>query len=228
MSATAPHIVLINPNSSETTSGMMREIAQRTAGERLVLSAETSTRNPMMIVNGEQLSASEAQVIEIGQSRKDSCAGIIISAYGDPGVDYLRDDLNIPVIGICEASMIVAAQGGRKYGVATVTPDLAEQIERRAAYLGLSHLYTGIRCTPGDPKEIAGQPQRLQEELALAVKLCLSDGAEAVVIGGGPLGEAAVQLQAMFDVPIIAPISSAVELMVKALNESSMQMKAAL
>ncbi|OYR21724.1 aspartate/glutamate racemase family protein [Brucella thiophenivorans] len=225
MSAT-PHVLLINPNSSIATSGMMREIAQRTAGGRLVVSAETSTRNPIMIVNGEQLSASEQQVIEIGNARKHSCSGIIVSAYGDPGVDFLRGELEIPVIGICEASMIIAANGQRKYGVATVTPDLAVQIANRSKYLDLSHLYTGIRCTPGNPREIAGQPERLIEELAYAVELCLQDGAEAVVIGGGPLGEAAEQLQKMFDVPIIAPISSAVELMVKAINENQMPMKA--
>jgi allantoin racemase len=226
MTVSAPHVLLINPNSSEETSGMMCEIAQRTAGGRLAVSAETATRNPMMIVNGEQLAASEAQVIEIGQAEKDNVSGIIISAYGDPGVDFLRDKLDIPVIGICEASMIVAATGQRKYGVATVTPDLSVQIANRAKYLGFTHLYTGIRCTPGDPREIAGQPERLIEELGHAVKLCLLDGAEAVVIGGGPLGEAAEQLQKMFDVPIIAPISSAVELMVKAINDNEMPKKA--
>ena len=66
----------------------------------------------------------------------------------------------------------------------------------------------------------------MQEELALAVKLCVMDGAEAVVIGGGPLGEAAEQLRPMFDIPIISPISSAVELMLKALSEKEVQIKA--
>lgn len=226
MSVSAPRVLLINPNSSEATTGMMCEIAQKTAGERLAFYAKTANLNPVMIVNGEQLSASEAQVIKIGQAGKPNCSGIIISAYGDPGVDFLRNELDVPVIGICEASMLVAAADQRKYGVATVTPDLAVQIANRAKYLGFAHLYTGIRCTPGDPREIAGQPERLIEELGHAVELCLLDGAEAVVIGGGPLGEAAEQLQKMFDVPIIAPISSAVELMVKAINDKEMPMKA--
>jgi len=42
-----------------------------------------------------------------------------------------------------------------------------------------------------------------------AVRACLADGAQAVIIGGGPLGQAAVRLAQRFDVPIIAPISAA-------------------
>lgn len=44
------------------------------------------------------------------------------------------------------------------------------------------------------------------------VRECIElDGAEAVIIGGGPLGQAAEQLQPMFDTPIIAPIPCAME-----------------
>ncbi|MBB6465834.1 Asp/Glu/hydantoin racemase [Aminobacter lissarensis] len=47
---------------------------------------------------------------------------------------------------------------------------------------------------------------------ASMVRECIElDGAEAVIIGGGPLGQAAEQLQPMFDTPIIAPIPCAME-----------------
>lgn len=54
-------------------------------------------------------------------------------------------------------------------------------------------------------------PARLRAALAGAIEACIArDGAEAVIIGGGPLGEAARGLQPMFAVPVIAPIPSAV------------------
>ena len=81
--------------------------------------------------------------------------GIIVSAFGDPGLAELRHKVAIPVVGICEASMIEASQGGRRFGVATSTPDLIEAIGQRAHDLGLAHLYTGIRCTEGDPVALA-------------------------------------------------------------------------
>ncbi len=216
--ALSPYVLLINPNGSEATTGMMLNIARRTAAGRLQLEAATADRSPPMITNEPQLIASAAQVIEIGINHASACAGVIVSAYGDPGVTHLQDKLSVPVIGICEASMITAAGRDRKFGVATVTPDLADAIAARADSLGLTQLYTGIRCTLGDPQKLASNNDQLCEELEKAVNLCVLDGAQAVIIGGGPLGEAAEYLRSRFEIPIIAPISSAVELMISALD----------
>ena len=104
-----------------------------------------------------------------------------------------------------------AARGGRRFGVATVTPNLATMIDDYAAALGLGRYYTGIRLTDGEPTALAADPERLLEELHRAVARCIrEDGAEAVVIGGGPLGDAAAALTNQFHLPVIAPIPAAV------------------
>lgn len=206
------HILLINPNSSHATSSMMLAIAERAVTGRLAVAIATAKRNPPMIVTPEQLTAAADEVIEIGTAHDDGCLGIIVSAFGDPGLAALKARVDIPVVGICEASMIEAARNGRKFGVATTTPDLIEAIDERAHDLGLAGHYTGIRCTPGDPLALAGDEKRLREQLGEAVRHCIElDGAEAVIIGGGPLGQAAEQLQPHFTTPIIAPIPCAVE-----------------
>lgn len=206
------HILLINPNSSQATSAMMQAIALRSAAGRLGVETVTARLGPGMIVDAEQLAASAAQVVEIGAAHGDGCAGIIVSAFGDPGLAELRARVAVPVVGICEASMLEASKGGRSFGVATSTPDLADAIARNAGDLGLSHLYTGIRCTKGDPVALAADPALLTWALAAAVRDCIElDGAGAVVIGGGPLGQAAERLGPMFDTPVLGPIPCAVE-----------------
>lgn len=207
-----PHILLINPNSSQATSEMMHAIAGKAATGRMAVAVATASRSAPMITNEAQLNASAAQVFEIGSTHAPGCLGIVVSAFGDPGLAQLRERVDVPVVGICEASMIEASRGGRRFAVATSTPDLADAIAGRARDLGLAHLYTGIRCTPGDPVAVAGNETLLRQELAEAVRLCIElDGAEAVIIGGGPLGQAAEQLQPMFKTPIIAPIPCAME-----------------
>jgi Asp/Glu/hydantoin racemase len=140
--------------------------------------------------------------------------GVIVSAFGDPGIELLRREASVPVVGIAEASMLAASEGRRRFGIATVTPELVSPIEGRAAALGLRALYTGIRLTQGDPRALAADPQALEEALAKAVQCCIDeDGAQAVIIGGGPLGQAALALAPRFDVPVIAPISAAMRLL---------------
>lgn len=58
--------------------------------------------------------------------------------------------------------------------------------------------------------------------LAEAVQRCIDDdGAEAVIIGGGPLGQAAIALGDQFDVPLVAPISAAMRLLLSRLAVAS-------
>ncbi|MES1265323.1 MAG: aspartate/glutamate racemase family protein, partial [Variovorax sp.] len=87
-----------------------------------------------------------------------------------------------------------------------------------ARALGLLAVYTGIRLTDGDPRQLAADPQALEEALARAVQRSIDDdGAEAVIIGGGPLGQAAIGLQGRFAVPVIAPIPAAMRLLMSRL-----------
>jgi Asp/Glu/hydantoin racemase len=157
-------------------------------------------------------------VVAIGLERAARYAGVIVSAFGDPGLAELLMRVGVPAVGICEASMLTAAQEGRRFGVATVTPDLELPIAERARSLGLAERYTGIRCTPDDPVTLTNDAQRLRDGLETAVRACIDlDGAEAVIIGGGPLGRAAAELQPLFPIPIVAPIRCAVAQLIRAI-----------
>jgi Asp/Glu/hydantoin racemase len=204
-------LLLINPNSSVATTDMMVAIAQDTAGEAYRVAGATATRSPPMIVEPRALAASAAEVIEIALAEQDGCAGVIVSAFGDPGLDEIRTRAEKPAVGICESSMREAADGGRRFGVATTTPDLLPSIDARAREIGLGGSYTGTRLTDGDPHALVAEPERLRAALAKAIEACVErDGAQAVIIGGGPLARSAAELQPMFPVPIIAPIPAAV------------------
>jgi allantoin racemase len=204
-------ILLINPNTSADTTAMMVAIARSCVPEGVVVTGATASRGPPMITTPAALAAAADEVVEIGIGEADGMSGIVVGAFGDPGLEELKRNVFIPAVGLCEASMIEAAAGARRFGVATVTPELAAPITERARELGLLHLFTGIRLTPGDPVALTADPARLREHLAEAVAKCFDDDhAEAVIIGGGPLGQVATGLAQSFDRPIVAPIPSAV------------------
>jgi Asp/Glu/hydantoin racemase len=204
-------VLLINPNASRETTAMMVAIAQACSPGGFTVIGATATRGPQMIVTAEQLTAAADEVIEIGMREAARVSGIMIGAFGDPGLERLRGSMAIPVVGLCEASMLEAAAGGRRFGVATVTPELAAPIQDRVRDLNLLQLYSGIRLTLGDPVALAADPARLEQSLGRAVAECFEvDRAETVIIGGGPLGQAAIALARSFSRPIIAPIPAAV------------------
>lgn len=207
-------ILLINPNSSSASTAMMVKIANGEAPAGCRVTGITAAGGPAMIVNEDELDAAATEVLKAWRSSGGPWDGVIVSAFGDPGLELLRREAGVPVVGIAEASMLAASEGGRRFGIATVTPELVSPIDGRAAALGLRGLYTGIRLTQGDPRALAADAQALEEALAQAVQCCIDeDGAQAVIIGGGPLGQAALALAPRFDVPVIAPISAAMRLL---------------
>lgn len=207
-------ILLINPNTSQATTQMMLEIARSSLGGRAEIRALTAESGVPMIVGEADLRAAAEAVgaLDVGDA-----GGIIVAAFGDPGVEALRRRLTVPVVGIGEAAMREAALHGR-FGIATTTPALAASIEMRVREHGLEAAFTGVRLTPGDPWLLGQDPDALAAALAAAVQACVEDdGAQAVVIGGGPLGRAAQALTSRFAIPVIGPVPAACRAILRAL-----------
>jgi allantoin racemase len=204
-------ILLINPNSSVATTEMMVGIAQAAAAGACGITGATARRSPPMIVEPDALAAAAAEVVEIAVANDGKYDGFIVAAFGDPGLAEVRERCRTPAVGIAESACREASSGGRRFGIATTTPALNAAIDQRVALLGLSAQYTGLRLTSADPTELVKAGDRMRDALADAVRHCINDdGAEAVIIGGGPLGEAARELAPMFSIPIVAPIPAAV------------------
>jgi allantoin racemase len=201
---------------------MMVRIAQSSVPSDIEVIGATAACGPAMIVDEVSLAASAPQVVEMGLSEGWDVSGIIISAFGDPGITNLRQKTTLPIVGIAEAAMLQASANHRRFGIATVTPQLVGSISAKAAELGLAHFYTGTRLTSEDPEQLAADPERLIEALRQAVTDCIElDKAEAVVIGGGPLGNAATALAPIFNIPVIAPIPTAVSRLMTILADES-------
>ncbi|MBB4010257.1 aspartate/glutamate racemase family protein [Allorhizobium taibaishanense] len=214
------HIIVINPNTSDATTAMMTGIVRRLLPAGITADGMTAASGVPMILNGLQLAASVASVKDMGLAAAPRTNGIIIGAFGDPGLEDLRQLLDIPVCGLFESSVLQAVEAGQRFGIATVTPDLVASFSQKAAALKASSFFTGTRLTQGDPLSLARDPIQLKAALSIAAKQCVDqDGAEVVIIGGGPLGEAASELRRELSIPIIAPITSAVKSLIRMIND---------
>ncbi|MBD8890728.1 hydrogenase expression protein HupH [Labrenzia suaedae] len=185
-------------------------------GEGLSIEGMTVASGVPLITNEPALSAAAQAVVDLGLSLPLETAGVIVSAFGDPGLDTLRRRLSVPVAGIAESSFHEAAGGGRRFAVVTTTPDLKAAITARAVGEGFGALFAGVWLTPGDPAHLMANEEALLEELLRAIGAAArQDAVEAVIIGGGPLASAARALASVSPVPLIEPIPAAVRHMAK-------------
>ncbi|WP_326541013.1 aspartate/glutamate racemase family protein [Pseudorhodoferax sp.] len=203
-------VLLINPNTSTATTAMMQELARAALPPALALRSATAARGAPMITSDAELATAVDEVLAIGTREAGRVVAIVVAAFGDPALAPLRARVAVPVVGIGEASMLEAAAHGRRFGVATTTPGLADSIAHAVARLGLAAQFSGTRIPEDDPLRLAADPGLQDRLLGQAVRACIEeDGAQAVVIGGGPLAQSAARLAGQFGVPVVSPVAAA-------------------
>jgi Asp/Glu/hydantoin racemase len=207
-------LLLVNPNTSAATTQAMLVIAREAAPAGVAVDGLTAPFGESLITTEAALTtATEAVVALLTPERINGFDGVIIAAFGDPGLARLRNMLPVPVTGIAEASMAEAAEHGL-FSVATTTPELATSITRSAFAYGHGPLFLGVALTPGDPHALMTDGARLVAALEDACWAAIRDGAQAIVIGGGPLAVAARTLRPRIPVPIVEPVPAALRLAV--------------
>ncbi|MEM0907879.1 MAG: aspartate/glutamate racemase family protein [Pseudomonadota bacterium] len=213
-------ITLVNPNTSHETTAAMVEIAREETTGRAEIVGVTARSGAPLITDPQALAAATRAVEDLTQELKEADA-VILAAFGDPGLRPLRDCLDCYVTGIAEAGMAEAGQDGRPFAVVTTTPQLCKSISASAQQYGHRH-FLGTWTTPGDPTALMRTPATLTRALEDACDRAITEGgAQAVVIGGGPLARAARSLSRQRPVPIIEPLPAAVRLTLERLNAAA-------
>lgn len=220
-------ILLVNPNTNRSTTTMMARRLRAALGEdagagRSMVTAVTAARGPAMITTPDALQDAASHVVDavcaaLQESTQDGQAfdAVLVGAFGDPGVQKLRAlpmlD-GVTVTGIGEAALLAATAGGGRFAIATTTGALADSLADLVQRVGVADSYTGLELTQTDPLVLAGSPDASRLELAAAVERAVSNGAERVVIGGGPLSDVAADLEASYPGVIVEPVGAAARL----------------
>lgn len=194
-------ILLINPNRSEqTTEAMLRIVRQHLPDVR----GWTNVHAPAMITDPQALSDAAEH---IASADLPPARGVIVAAFGDPGADALAQRLDVPVVGIAAAAARAAGQDGAPFAVVTTTPKLAPAIDAMMQVHGSGYL--GCFLTPGDPEALMADPAALDLALIRACRAATQAQAQRVIIGGGPLAEAAIRIASEVAVPLVQPLVAA-------------------
>jgi allantoin racemase len=204
-------IVLVNPNTSEALTMIMVEIAREYASAGLYIDGLTVSFGPPLITCDTELDEAARSVLSVAPELAKRADAVIIGAFGDPGADALSGSLDCPVVGIAEAAMRAAVRDGRRFAVVTHTPRLVHHMTMRAETIGLGAHCVGVLATEEEPAVLMATPDVLEDALnALSERAIAELGAEAIIIGGGPLGRIARALNGQLSVPVIEPIPEAV------------------
>lgn len=209
-------IVLINPNTTQAFTDDMVALATAEAPTGVEVTGVTARSGAPLITSAAQYDEAGAAVLAL-MEELDGADAVIVSAFGDPGRVDLAERLPVPVVGLAEAAFeSAAALVSGRFGVVTTMPDLCPRIDTLAHQHGHAARLVSVRVTPGDPTTLVADRATLIDALTVTGAACVDeDGAEAIIVGGGPLAGTAPVLAQRLGVPVISPVAAAVSVAVQ-------------
>jgi Asp/Glu/hydantoin racemase len=115
----------------------------------------------------------------------------VLGHYQEPGLVECRAALDIPVIGLGEATMLYACMLGRTFGLVTINPVFVPWHRGQITRLGLGQRAVGVRAidtqvtTYMQAFEDEGAYQRVKEEFGRQAEPLVEAGAEVIIPAGG-------------------------------------------
>lgn len=206
--------LLLNPNTTESMTHDMEEQARRYARPGTEIEGVTAPFGATSIEGFYEEEYAIMHFLQAIRQRAEEFDGVILACYGDPGLHAAREISPVPVVGIAEASMLMACTVAHKFSIVTVIPRVKPMIEHTVKLHGLESRCASIRTTPLSVLDCEADPTAAEREILKASKAAIEeDGAEAILLGCGGMGPLDQTVGAALPVPVIDGIPCAVKLL---------------
>lgn len=204
-------ILVINPNISESVTNLIANETKRAASADTELMFETARFGVEYIeTRMEALIGGYASAC-IAAERQGDYDGVVIDAFGDPGLLGIKELLDVPVVGMTEAALASACLLGQRFSIIAISSRIKAWYLETVERSHLSSRLASIRSLNDTLRDVGtvqeDHASRLKELALQAVK---EDGADVIILAGAPLAGLARSLEGQLPVPVVDGVSSAV------------------
>jgi len=206
-------ILVINPNTTEEMTQDIGRQARKFARPGTEIEAVSPVWGPRSIEGHYEDQLSAVATLEVIQERGADFDGVVIACYGDPGLHAAREISPAPVVGIAEASMLMACTVAHTFSIVTVLPRIKPMFETMVRMHGLESRCASIRTTPLSVLDCERDPAAARREIVKASRLAIEeDGAEAICLGCAGMGPLDKEVEAELGIPVLDGVVCGVKL----------------
>jgi allantoin racemase len=210
-------IKIINPNTSWSVTRTIEKSAKKYARADTKIDTVSPENGPVVIkCKYHEALAMPGVLEEIKKGERDGYDGFIIAAFIDTALYAAREAAKVPVIGICEAAMLMSCMLGHKFSIIAVHDRLIPMLEEVVKRNGLTERCTSIRFVELVDEGV-GELESIQdlEKARLVIaregRKAIEEGAEVLILGGSVIAGLDVVLEKDLGIPIIDGVVAAVK-----------------
>lgn len=206
-------IFVINPNSSRAVTDHIRRVLEKAKRPDTELTVVNPAQGPASIESQYDRELATPHVLRLVQeANDDGYDAAVIACFSDPGLDASREISSIPVIGIEESTLHLAAMLGHKFSPVTAFPRHIPTRDLHARMGGFKHAYASTLVTKMSVLDMEADPTTTKQRiLAEARRAVAEDGAEVIVLGCAGLSGYAGDIEEELGVVVLDPTAVALK-----------------
>lgn len=207
-------ILVINPNASIEMTDVIREQLLAVARPDVTVDVVNPPGAPPAIESAlDEAACVPPMLTLVREAQERGYHAVVIACFSDPGLDAAREATDLPVVGIQDAAMHLAAQLGYRFSVLTTLKHRAPRRERAALQAGLDRRLAS--CRPLDLPvldTVVNREEVVQKIVRIGRQAVEEDGAEVLILGCAGLGDLAARASREIGVPVVDPNAAALKL----------------
>lgn len=150
----------------------------------------------------------------IPRAQSEGFDAVIVGCFSDPGLEALRELVDIPVIGPGSSAVHLAAQLGTRYSVIAPRGGGEGRLAARLRALGLADTFASVRGIGMSVLDLARDREAVLERVTeVARTAARDDGADVFVLGCMSMGFVGVteDVQKRLGLPVVNPVVAALK-----------------
>jgi allantoin racemase len=207
-------LLVLNPNSSDTVTGVIMESARRgaSAGTELVgVTTKGGTRN-IDSAFGDYLSGAFAIRTCLESVALHAPDAVVLAGFGRVGIDALKEALTIPVVSIAESSMAMACLLGHRFTTLTMLQQFIPYQQDLVRFYGFEAKCASVRAINVNVEECVTNRAQTMHELTAQIRTIVADDrAEVVILACAGLCGYDEELSRLAGIPVLDPVAVGVK-----------------
>jgi len=207
-------IKIVNPNTSQLMTESIDSAARRYKRHDTEITTVLLKSGPS-VIDGyyDEVLASAGILEEIKIGLHENFDGFIIACFSDPALKACREISTAPIVGIGEASMLLACTIAYKFAIVSMPKSATASMRALLSAYGLESRCASIRMIDVSVSQLETGLAKTKKLFLQEARKAIGEGAEAILLGCAGLSGLDKEFEKELGIPIIDGVVAAVKLL---------------
>lgn len=201
-------LLVINPNTSFEMTEQIMSTIQKIAHKEHEVIYKNADIGPESLESYYEYSLATVGMLRVIAEEKGRYDGMLIACFGDPGLYAIKEVVEVPIVGIAEASLSTALLLGQSFSILVALKKAVPMMENMIMNYGLSKRLASVEPLGTPVLNLKKDRQQTIKKMLSVGQKAIDKGAEVLILGCAGMTGFSAMLEKELGVAVIDPVTT--------------------